>query len=122
MLQLVGGTHFLVLRTDEGKHFVHCFRRFDEALQKQDGKSRLSPIFAVEGSPEPSFPEGHQTYLFFFGPVYPGQVDVPLDVHAFLTLGLLNILFFCTTDQALQKVQELVCDPESRLGGLVSVR
>lgn len=108
MLQLAGGTHFLVLRTERGYHSVHSFRRFDEALARHDGNTRLSPIFAIAGAPPPSFPEDTTTHLLFLGPIHPGRVAVPEGVHAYISLGLLNLVLFCQTEESLKKVQGMI--------------
>jgi hypothetical protein len=99
MLKLAGGTHFLVLRTGGGRRVVDCFRRFDEAVAKHDGSSRISPIFAVSNAPPPTCSEDTLSYLLFVGPKYPGDVEVPDKVDCFLSLGLLNILFYIRSQE-----------------------
>lgn len=94
MLKLVGGTHFLTLRSDGNTHAVECFRRFVEAVAKHDGNSRISPIFSVSGSPPPAFQKGKLCHLLFLGPKYPGDASIPEGIDCYLTLGLLNLVLF----------------------------
>jgi hypothetical protein len=100
MVRMVGGTHFLVFRggiaEPDGSH-VHSYNRFDEALAKWDAHSRISPIFALEGAGPPKLSSREPCWLFFLGPVFPG-VLAELDFSgAYLTLGILNVVLFCTT-------------------------
>jgi hypothetical protein len=107
MLRLEGGTHFLLLRTEAENHYLFSFSRFDDALSKYDGNSRLSPLFAIDGSGPPAFQKELATYLTFLGPIYPGDISLPEDSKGYLTLGILNVAIFCSTEAAFIRVKEL---------------
>ena len=94
MLKLAGGTHFLVVSRSVGSpHRLWMFRRFDDALTKWDGGSRLSPLIAFQGAEVPTFTEGTETWLLFAGPVFPGELDPEeLPPQLFLSLGLYNLV------------------------------
>ena len=104
MLKLAGGTHFLVLCRSVGRpHRLWMFRRFDDALAKWEGGSRLSPLISLNGSEVPAFAEGTDSWLLFAGPVFPGDLDPEeLPPQIFLSLGLYNLVIF-TCDPAMRE-------------------
>ena len=101
MLRLGGGTHFLLLRRapDFRHHFIDCFPRFEEALKAWEPGARVSPIFAVDKSAPPRLHELEKSWVFFFGPVFPGDISLPATLRSFLTLGLFNFVVFGAEQQ-----------------------
>lgn len=128
MRNLVGGTHFLLLRggCEPNQQLVFCFSRFDDILPKWEGVSRLSPIFATERAPAPEFVKDAPSWLIFFGPKFPGLVEFDSAPHVYLSLGVLNVVVFCTTQDQRQEVRasvessELAWEEWSLVGNSVS--
>ena len=108
MSELLGGTHFLCLRSDTNRRTVYCYRRFDDAIAHVDAYTRLSPIFSLNGADHPTFGGDSTSYLFFLGPIYPGSVPLSSFRSAFLTLGLYNILLVCRDELERQAVRTLL--------------
>lgn len=106
MVKLVGGTHFLILRGDGSTHTVECYRRFDEAVAKHDGNSRISPIFSVAGSSPPTFEKDKPCHLLFLGPKYPGETTIPDGIDCYLTLGLLNLVLFSDSAEKIDSLRD----------------
>src|SRR5690349_20903925 len=110
MPRLLGGTHFLVLRgtaKETDLKQVHCYPRFDDALASWDGYSRISPIFALDGSSPPKLSTPESTWLFFMGPVFPGALDHLDFAGAYLTLGIFNVILFCANPAQLESAHAL---------------
>ena len=111
MFRLKGGTHFLVLQQKGKDRLIYGYPRFDEAFAHWDSSSRVSPIFALDDSPPPSCRSYAKSWLTFLGPVYPGDVWLHLDAdqinHRYLSLGFLNMVFFCTDQAQLLQFQSL---------------
>lgn len=99
MSRLVGGMHFLFLRSTLEERKVFCYRRFDDAIGHSDAYTRLSPIFSINRAQPPAFPAGEETFLLFLGPVYPGQFPLDEFPCGFLTLGLLNVVIHSRSDE-----------------------
>ncbi len=102
MLQLLGGTHFLVLRREEGfsGHSISIRRRFDDALKDWHSGDRISPIFPLNEAPVPQLQPGAASWVLFLGPVDPGLLPPDLPPSCFLTLGLFNVVVFSTEEGA----------------------
>jgi hypothetical protein len=90
--RLLGGTHYLVLRTEatSSEHAVQAYPNLESALARWSPRDRLSPIFGLNGAEVPRFDA--TTWLLFCGPIFPGTLDAPPNSDTYLTLGLFNIL------------------------------
>jgi hypothetical protein len=105
-MQLVGGTHFLILNRDaKGKHHVSAFSRYNEVLKHIGIGSRLSPLFPIQNAPPPPLAaaKSPHSYLVFFGPIYPGKIETEFQ-YSYLTMGSLNFAIFCSTRKELDEV------------------
>lgn len=110
MVRLHGGTHFLLLRSSERseKRHISSYRRFDEAIAKWEGLTRISPIFALEGAQPPGFGSAGASWLVFFGPIFPGSLEFAQAPDLFLSLGILNAVAFCTTEEQRAEVRAFI--------------
>jgi hypothetical protein len=113
---LLGGTHYLVLSTTTEQtgslHRIEGRGNLDEALERWHPRNRLSPIFGLNGAAVPQF--NGKAWLLFCGPVFPGSLEIPKGVDAYLSLGLFNLILL-THDQSAQKAaRELVTGTGAR--------
>lgn len=100
MIRLLRGkVYYLRLsRSRDGKsRKVDWFGRYEDVIKEWTIGTRLSPIFGLTSSPPPKLPSLRQSWLFFCGPIYPGELDFFSLSHAFLTNGLFNVLVFCSS-------------------------
>jgi hypothetical protein len=99
MLELNGGTHYLLLSRDgTNGHLVHSTRRFADALSKWDSGTRISPIYGLNGADAPEIgSQNEQTWLLFFGPTYPGGINPEGLGPIYITQGIYDIIVYSTT-------------------------
>jgi hypothetical protein len=99
-VELRGGTHFLLLhRLPNGSgHEVESVPRFDDVVSHWRDGSRVSPLFALNGSPVPPIPKEGRAWVVFMGPMFPGDFNSSVLPHAYLSLGLLNVVCVATTN------------------------
>ena len=101
MPRLLGGTHYLVLRTSPqlDSHTLDAYPAHEPSLATRGARDRSSPIFSLDGAPPPSFADdAGEQWLLFCGPAYPGHFSIPEGVCAYLTYGLYNVLFVTATE------------------------
>lgn len=106
MVHLKGGTYFLVLSDDDNgltNGAVHCHSSFQGLVGQSYNRHRISPIFPLDNAPPPSFENLTQSKLIFFGPIYPGNLDLALadDIQFYLTLGTYNFCAWIKEDNEL---------------------
>jgi hypothetical protein len=92
--ELRGGTHFLLLhRLPNGNGCeVETVAKFEDVGSKWRDASRVSPIFSINGAPVPILPKKGRRWILFFGPFFPGLLDLTGLPTAYLSLGILNVI------------------------------
>lgn len=109
MLTLQGGTQFLLLNRAKtsSKRCIFAFSHFKAAITHWQHDSRISPIFSLDKAPVPDFSSTKKTYLFFMGPVFPGDIDITPFTSAYLTLGLFNFVLICANKKMANAAQKV---------------
>lgn len=97
-MRLRGGKYYLVLRRSQNhkSHNIEIYKDFDRVLASWEAGTRVSPVFALEGSTPPNFRSSSKSWLLFFGPVPPRVIASLPTPHCFLSLGLYNFVVFST--------------------------
>lgn len=99
-MRLVGRTHFFVLQRgdDLASHSVAVYQKFDDAATAWRPGNRISPVFPLNEASPPSFREQIRSWILFFGPIHPGELEATGLDHVFMSLGVFNIVVFCETE------------------------
>jgi hypothetical protein len=94
---LSGAQVFLTLRRDSclRGHEVSVHKRLDSALADWSSTTRISPLFPYSDSAFPDVSPSETWYLFFIGPVDPGNTNLD-GLAAFASVGLYNVVVAAT--------------------------
>lgn len=93
-------THFLVVSdVIETAVEVGFFEKFDDAKGHFADHFRISPIFPLNQSKIPKLDDFQKSYLVFFGPIYPGKIDIDGNPELYITLGTFNIVAWCSSQK-----------------------